>query len=435
MENDILKVSNKEKNVLRRLAVEYAEICANKNNEDKRELWRKHHQLEKTRIPILCSWHAISLITPFADSCICKQSMLRFIENTLRNRIYHATINDDFVFEPWITIPAIFKEHPVEINPLQYRDWFREGGLWGDKSCLKKNEPDTFTGSFKIEPIVKDVDDINQLSWVHHQVDYKKTAEIREIVQEAVGDTIGINMDTRPLYNFAWSGSDISTALAMFLGMNNLMLYVYEKPELVHALAKFMQEAILTTFDEAEKAGDWYPSEDTVTNVGMPYCKGMPDPTMKKGFKMKDLWYFTHAQEFTLMSPAMHEEFVLQYQIPIIEKFGLSSYGCCEDLSRKIDMLRQIKNLRKISVTPSADVAKCAEQIGTDYVLSWKPNPTYICNDFDEDKTRKYIRKGLKEAEGCIVDIMLKDVSTLQGDMSRLKKWTDIVREESEAFL
>ena len=70
------------------------------------------------------------------------------------------------------------------------------------------------------------------------------------------------------------------------------------------------------------------------------------------------------------------EEFLLRYQLPILEKFGLVSYGCCEDLTRKIDMLRRIPNLRRIGIAPAADVAKCAEQIGRDYVLSYRPSPT-----------------------------------------------------------
>ena len=62
------------------------------------------------------------------------------------------------------------------------------------------------------------------------------------------------------------------------------------------------------------------------------------------------------------MSPKFHDEFLFQYQIPIMEHFGLVHYGCCEDLTRKIDMLRQLKNLRSIAVTPAANLRKCAGQ-------------------------------------------------------------------------
>ena len=49
---------------------------------------------------------------------------------------------------------------------------------------------------------------------------------------------------------------------------------------------------------------------------------------------------------------------MLQYQIPLMAPFGLAAYGCCEDLTPKIDLLRQIPNLRRIAVSPMADVAR-----------------------------------------------------------------------------
>ncbi|NLL83506.1 MAG: hypothetical protein GX230_04610, partial [Lentisphaerae bacterium] len=46
--------------------------------------------------------------------------------------------------------------------------------------------------------------------------------------------------------------------------------------------------------------------------------------------------------------------------LAFFEKFGLVHYGCCEDLGEKIGMLRQLKNLRSIAVTPVANVRHCA---------------------------------------------------------------------------
>ena len=50
----------------------------------------------------------------------------------------------------------------------------------------------------------------------------------------------------------------------------------------------------------------------------------------------------------------MHEEFLFRYQLPIMEQAGLVAYGCCEDLTCKIDMLRQIPNLRRIAVSKAS---------------------------------------------------------------------------------
>ena len=96
-------------------------------------------------------------------------------------------------------------------------------------------------------------------------------------------------------------------------------------------------------------------------------------------------------------------------------------------------MLRQVPNLRIIAVTPRADVRRCAEQIGRDYVLSWRPNPAdMVCCQFDESLIRQTIREGLEACRGCRVHIHLKDIETVQGDPDRLARWVRIVREVAE---
>ena len=108
------------------------------------------------------------------------------------------------------------------------------------------------------------------------------------------------------------------------------------------------------------------------------------------------------AQELTAVSPAMHDEFMLQYQLPILKPFGLVAYGCCEDLTNKIDMLRQIPNLRRIAVSPFANVARCAEQIGQDYVLSYRPSPADMVGyGFDPDRIRTIMKRDLKPPENA----------------------------------
>jgi hypothetical protein len=168
----------------------------------------------------------------------------------------------------------------------------------------------------------------------------------------------------------------------------------------------------------------------------MPYCEELPGREAGDQSVTRDkLWTFMAAQEYTLVSPEMHYEFLLRYQMPIMEKFGLVAYGCCEDLTEKIDMLRKIPNLRRIAVTPVADVRRSAEQIGTDYVISWRPNPSRtVCCGFDPDQLRAYTKQALEDSKGCHVDIMLKDVHTVEGEPERLKEWVRITREVAEGY-
>jgi hypothetical protein len=123
---------------------------------------------------------------------------------------------------------------------------------------------------------------------------------------------------------------------------------------------------------------------------------------------------------------------MLQYQIPIMAKFGLSAYGCCEDLTNKIDMVKQIPNLRRIAVTPRADVRRSAERIGPEYVSSWRPNPAEtVCCGFDAERIRKTVREAKEafEKNGCHYDVCLKDVETVENRPERLREFVRIVRE------
>lgn len=226
-----------------------------------------------------------------------------------------------------------------------------------------------------------------------------------------------------------WSG-DISTDLGYLRGIEQIMWDIMDNPEELHKVLAFMRDGILKAHKEAEEAGDWQLCNHE--NQSMPYAKGLKDPKANSGaVKRSELWCFMAAQELTLISPEQHDEFMLKYQIPIMEKFGMVAYGCCEDLSRKIDILRKIPNLRRIAVTPFANVAKCAEQIGTSYVSSWRPSPSAtVCVGFDEDNIRKIIADGIKEfrRNNCFVDICLKDVHTVQNHPERLVNFVKIVR-------
>jgi len=124
---------------------------------------------------------------------------------------------------------------------------------------------------------------------------------------------------------------------------------------------------------------------------------------------------------------------MLQYQIPIMREFGLVAYGCCEDLTHKIDVLRQIPNLRRIAISPMADVARCAEQIGTDYVFSYRPSPAdMVAYGFDPQRIREILTEDLLACSACHVDITLKDVETVERDPERIRRWVGLTREVIE---
>jgi hypothetical protein len=87
------------------------------------------------------------------------------------------------------------------------------------------------------------------------------------------------------------------------------------------------------------------------------------------------MWGFAEAQEISGVSPAMHDEFVLQYKIPVLERFGLNCYGCCEPLHHKFAILAKVPRLRRISISPWCGRAMAAEALGDRAIYSWKRIP------------------------------------------------------------
>ena len=400
--------------VLRDLAKRYAEVAAAPIMYERRDLWARHNSLKPTRPPVLAtfgSWNVWCREVFGDDTMECADPFLRGHERSLRMALFAHGIGDDRVLEPWIT------QHAVVVNPPE--------GLWGVREGRVASGVEG--GAWGFDPPIRTWHDVGRLVSPHHVVDEAATGRRVARLIDAVGDILAVNVDRGPAYQGFWA--DISTNIARLRGLEQLMIDMIESPRELHGLLAFMRDGILTAQHEAEDAGDY--SLTTQQNQSETYCEELERPRANSGPRKRgQLWGYCAAQEFTLISPAMHDEFMLQYQRPIIEKSALCAYGCCEDLTHKIDRLRQVRNLRTIAVSPRADIARCAEQIGTDYVFSWRPNPAeMVCCGFDEGRIRHIIGSGLQAARGCRVHLHLKDIETVEGEPDRLKRWVDIVRD------
>lgn len=149
-------------------------------------------------------------------------------------------------------------------------------------------------------------------------------------------------------------------------------------------------------------------------------------------FTRKDVWGRGAAQIFAHVSKQMHYEFDIEYMKKTVGQCGLVYYGCCEPLDQKIDIIEKIPNLRKISITPWADIQIAAESINKKYVLSAKPNPAAVAGPvLDEENIRKELGSILDACKrnGCSCDIVLKDISTCRGRPENIFRWEKIAME------
>ena len=111
-----LTFSPKDREVLRRLAGEIAEIAARPVMDERRKLWFAHNALGKTRPLILCDpengWNEI--ITD--DQIECTNSVARHWECFLRKQLFWGNrMDDDYVVEAKLFMPYVFQSTPWRV--------------------------------------------------------------------------------------------------------------------------------------------------------------------------------------------------------------------------------------------------------------------------------------------------------------------------------
>ena len=172
-----------------------------------------------------------------------------------------------------------------------------------------------------------------------------------------------------------------------------------------------------------------------VGSGGYGYTRELPGDDYEPGHvRPHNMWGCSNAQIFSSVSPEMHWDFALAHDMRWLERWGLTYYGCCEPLDGKLDILRRIPNLRKISVSPWCEPERAIGGIGGDYVISHKPNPAILAESrWDPDEARRRIRQFLETTEGaCHVELIMKDISTVRYEPRRLWEWASIAMEEAE---
>lgn len=405
-------ISKKEREIIRDLAKKYRDYCASDRNLNNKKIWEAHNALASDRpIVLTCPyWHTFSEVEPAFPKY--RTTDLRSWEKNFVSKIWqYENIRDDTVFDPWIVMNAKMRRPKI--------------GIWGYEVEIETEEKSG--GKRFIGPEIDSIDELEALEATPHEV-LDRNPENVQIARDLFGDIIPIHVKTSTIYP-KWGGPDLSEAIGKLLGGEELMLKLYTAPDIVHKLMAFMRDAVIANLEQGEMAGDWSTVDSDSYVVS--HTADMPDIKPNTyGAKLSDIWGFTHAQEFEGVSPAQHKEFLLDYQMPIMKKYGLTSYGCCETLDRKIDMLREIPNLRRICLGPMSDVAYCAEQIGKDYIMSWRPNPALVGMGYTIEKCRTAVQDGIKASNGGFIEIMLKEMMTIENDPQRVIDFTDMAMAE-----
>lgn len=372
---------------------------------ERRTLWYAHNSLETTQPLIVCfpegAW---SEILP-ENVLECQDVFARELELDMRMRLFTCDeIGDDSVVEPVLDVRRV-----IDLGNFGYDIPVH----FGDNR-----------GSYTWNPPIKDLrtapDCLRYRQPSHDEAETKRRLALAE-------ETVGEFLTVRPRSQLWWS-LGLTWKIIELIGLEALMMAMIDEPDDLHRLMAWIRDEHLHYIDWFEQRGLLSPNhaDQYVGSGGFGYTNELQpnDPV-----RLADMWGFAESQETVGISPDMFAEFVLPYQLPILEKFGLNCYGCCEPLHQRWQHVKKVPRLRRVSVSPWADQEKMAECLGKDYVYSRKPNPAPVCIGFDEDTIRKDLEHTLDVADGCCVEIILKDTHTVEGDPTRFRRWADVARE------
>lgn len=232
------------------------------------------------------------------------------------------------------------------------------------------------------------------------------------------------------------AGVDVSLAIWDRIverhGVENSLVDVLDRPEFMHHMVSRFVAYYDVLTDELERLGLFDETRSYVHCSGC-YSDELPREGYTEGHPHAcDVWVYGMAQIFASASPAIHDEFEIEPLRSLFERYGLVYYGCCEPLHDRIGLVRKIKNVRKISVSPWADVDKSADEIHGDYVFSNKPSPALLAaSTLDEDAVRAHIRHVMDACRRTDTpcEFLLKDISTVCYHPEHLTAWEKIAME------
>lgn len=409
-----LEISEQEKFILRELAEKVKMLASSSQMEEKRKLWKDHNMLKKTRPLVFCDpengWNEI--ITE--RQMKCKSKIARRWEMDLRKEIFWGEkMGDDKPVEPYFDVPYTVSPDDWGVKPVYHQT---------DRS-----------GSYTWDPPIKDYKtDLKKIHAPEFQIDWETTKGCLELAKEIFGDILKVR-----LKGTWWWSLGITWPAITLRGLENFLCDFIEHPDELKELLSIVSRGYLQKLDFLEREGLLSLNNDGtyVGSGGFGFTDELPQKDFKGHVRCCDMWGFAESQETVNVSPKMYEEFIFPYEKPILDRFGLNCYGCCEPLHTRWHIVKNHHNLRRVSCSPWVDLEKMASYLEDKYIFSMKPNPAVLAKPvIDKDYIRKQIRKALEITKGCVVEIIMKDNHTIGGRPENVTEWCRIAIEEAERF-
>lgn len=418
-----MTIKPNDKRVLRQLAREVAGIAARPEQQERIEGWRDLNdlQMKKPMVRIYeIPWHEMDVDGELLLRC--EDDFCRGQEMLLRQTLYvekHLpgdNIVEDVVYSPLAIHDSGFGMHPQYSGPFS-------------TSATASGQDWEINSRYFERQIVTDRD-VEKIRMPEVWHDEQASDDTYSVLCE-IFDGI-LRVEKRGATGFWYAlWDDLIAWFGVTEGLTALML----EPDLVHRVLQRYGEATQSRIRQYEDIGllSANACNTRVGSGGPAYTRALPETG--NALKRNQMWGNATSQIFSHVSPKHHAEFALQYELPWLEPWALSYYGCCEPLHSKTQLMDNIPNLRKVSMSAWADVETMAQWAGDRVVLSYKPSPAILAGTIsDGEAVRDGLVDVLEKTRGCNISLVMKDISTVANKPQRLWEWERIAYEVAEEF-
>ena len=416
MSDQAPKIDAQDVKVLRQLAMRVREIAGEDENLARKQRWLRHNARQTGAPMVLAELGGLRANgeLPVEPQLQCRENWARDMERGYRCAIYQfAEIKDDWVVEPFNNI-----------------GWKLNVSGFGVEAKRHSGTQGEHMGSFVWEPPLKNLrEDFAKLTPRTFAVNREGTLAWKNQLDNLLGDIL----PTRIRSSYWWTRGMTIVAIDL-IGLEQLMLYMMDDPEGLHRLMQFLHDDHLafSQWLEQENLLSLNNENDYIGSGSVAYSAELPQKDFAGQVRLKDLWCLLESQETVGVGPEMFAEFIHPYQKSLARHFGLTYYGCCEPIHSRWHVIRDLPQLRKLSISPWCDETFMARELGDQYIYCRKPNPALVSTPvFDEVAIRADLAKTIQatRAAGCVVELVMKDVHTVQNQPQRLARWVQLARE------
>ena len=408
-------ISNKDKDIIRRLAFRQMEQAKTEKNLMLIKEWKEHKNFNGKK-PMICleMWgFQDEMILPLLR---CEGEEARGIEY----RLYNNFLNAELFYDD-TPVPDYF--------PIRWHTRFIP---FGHKRVTKhaENSAGNTLGYMFIYPIEDLEKDYHKLSETEYGVDKESSLKEEEQLNGLFGDILPIRRVMDCLVSVP------TQDIVCMMSMENMLLFMYDYPDLFHEMMRRLSDDYISYFKWLEKDSLLSKPADCeqLYQGSFNFADELPSALPEtRPVRTNEVWGYMDSQESAGISPKMFGDFIFPYYKRIAECFGPLSYACCEPVHAIWDdYLSKLNNIRKLSISPWCDEEFMGDRLrGRRIVYHRKPNSNYLGfgDNLDEEALKEHIKTTLKFAKGCTLEITQRDVYTINNDIPKARRFIEVIRE------